>query len=258
MSENKKDFFVKMTTVQFILCFLVFGICFGYSRLSPENGERFLAEYRALSEKKWTVDDWKGLLPLTEEAQPQLPAEETTEEITEEATRETAATLPDEVLSEPALALAEPLGASASYLSQKLTAEPVFPVDGWISSSFGKRISPIDAYDEDHKGVDIAAKAGTDIHAVMDGVVSLVDETPGRGKFLMIDHKNTTEEKIQTLYQHCSEILVKEGTVIRAGETIARVGSTGDSTGPHLHLEYRVNGECLNPISELFSGLYAL
>lgn len=259
MSESKKDFFVKMTTAQFFICFVFFGICFGYCRLSPEKAETFLANYRQVAAVDLDFEGWKALLTADDSKQDDpSQAEETTTEATEDMTEEAAATLPAEALSEPAFALSGSFGASASYLSQKITQDPVFPVDGWVSSSYGSRVSPIDFYNEEHKGVDIAAKEGTVIRAVMDGIVSLVDETPGRGKFLMLDHVNTPTKKIQTLYQHCSKILVEEGTVIRAGEAIALVGSTGDSTGPHLHLEYRVNGECQDPIKALFSDLYAV
>lgn len=112
-----------------------------------------------------------------------------------------------------------------------------WPVDGgFISDPF---IS-----DRNHKGMDIAAPAGTDIYAAGDGVVVASGwNTGGYGYFVMIDHLDGYE----TLYGHCSGLYVVEGQTVTRGQLIAAVGTTGDSTGNHCHFEVRENGMCLNP-----------
>ena len=264
--EGKKDFFVKITTIQLMLMLALYMTCFLYCRFSADDGSRLLADYRQLTAQDMDFNDFRALFSGgteepeersdTDEEQTTEPPQEAAAE--EEATTAVSASLLEEDNTSPLYPLDSSHTASAAFLSQQIQTAPVFPVAGSVSSSFGNRVSPIYNYNEQHKGVDIAAKEGTVIRAVMDGIVSMVDYTPGRGNFLIIDHKDTEEEKIQTLYQHCLKILVEPYTVVRAGEAIALVGSTGDSTGPHLHLEYRVNGECVDPMEALFGDLNAV
>ncbi len=128
------------------------------------------------------------------------------------------------------------------------SVEFVFPVEGGrYTSYFGERTDPISEGDDYHKGIDIGADEGDKIRAVSDGKVTSVGEDSRSGKYLFISHGNG----YVTFYCHCSEILVKEGTVIRKGETVALVGSTGYSTGPHLHFELRVDGESIDPLPVL-------
>ncbi|MEE0980439.1 MAG: M23 family metallopeptidase, partial [Acutalibacteraceae bacterium] len=95
-----------------------------------------------------------------------------------------------------------------------------------------------------HTGVDIAADEGTGIVAAYNGVVKDTGYGEKKGNFVLMEHSDGT----QTLYCHCSEILVTEGSVIRAGELIALVGNTGWSTGPHLHFEIRIDGSSVDPL----------
>lgn len=117
------------------------------------------------------------------------------------------------------------------------TGEFGWPVDGgYISDTFGS--------DRNHKGMDIAAPAGTDIYAAADGVVVAAGwNTGGYGYFVMIDHLNGYE----TLYGHSSFIYAFEGQTVTKGQLIAAVGTTGDSTGNHCHFEIRNNGSYYNP-----------
>lgn len=104
-----------------------------------------------------------------------------------------------------------------------------------------------DRTNHNHKGLDIACDKGTPIYAVMAGTVTSVQSTGSYGKHLTIDHGNN----VVTLYAHCSAILVSQGDRVAKGEHIAAVGSTGRSTGNHLHLEVRVNGKVYNPMNYL-------
>ena len=119
------------------------------------------------------------------------------------------------------------------------------PLHGRITSRYGYRINPISGKYGLHTGLDIAADEGTNIVAAYNGVIKDTGYGTKKGNFVLMEHIDGT----QTLYCHCSEILVDEGTVIRAGETIALVGNTGWSTGPHLHFEIQRNGSTVDPLN---------
>lgn len=114
------------------------------------------------------------------------------------------------------------------------------PVTGTISSRYGVR-SRIRR--SNHTGLDIAATTGTPIKVMANGVVTNASYSGSYGKLIKVDHGNGVE----TWYAHTSKMYVKKGQEVKAGDIIAEVGSTGNSTGPHLHLEIRLNGEHINP-----------
>ncbi len=114
------------------------------------------------------------------------------------------------------------------------------PVTGTISSRYGVR-SRIRR--SNHTGLDIAATTGTPIKVMADGVVTNASYSGSYGNLVKVDHGNGVE----TWYAHTSKMYVKKGQEVKAGDEIATVGSTGNSTGPHLHLEIRLNGEHINP-----------
>lgn len=121
----------------------------------------------------------------------------------------------------------------------------VTPVTGTITSRFGA-VSSIRS--GAHTGTDIAAPSGTPIKAVASGTVTFAARSGSYGNLIKISHENGVE----TWYGHCSELYATEGQQVEAGEIIAAVGSTGNSTGPHLHLEIRVNGTAVNPQTYLY------
>jgi len=112
-----------------------------------------------------------------------------------------------------------------------------------LSSAFGIRMDPITGEERHHNGLDIAAPEGTPIGAMDDGVVTFAGENGSFGNLVVIEHQDGRVSR----YAHCSEVWVEPGARVRAGEDIAAVGSTGRSTGPHLHLELLENGEHLDP-----------
>ena len=117
-----------------------------------------------------------------------------------------------------------------------------------VTSEFGGRTDPITGAWAGHSGIDLGASKGTSIRAAQAGTVkTVVYGSTGYGYYLTIDHGGG----LVTLYGHCSQILVREGQTVKAGETVAKVGSTGRSTGNHLHFEVRVNGVKQNPRSYL-------
>lgn len=121
------------------------------------------------------------------------------------------------------------------------------PVNGRITSGFGMRFHPILRRRRMHAGVDFGAPTGTPIRAVANGVVISAGYSGGYGNTVVIDHGGG----VSTLYAHCSRIFVSSGAAVRQGQVIASVGSTGLSTGPHLHFEVRINGQPVNPMSRL-------
>ncbi len=126
-----------------------------------------------------------------------------------------------------------------AVLSQKMTA----PVDAGTTSPYGYRVHPITGETDFHTGVDLGAAMGTPIRAAFAGTVTEVGESEIFGNYIVVTHSDS----LSTRYCHCSEIVAPEGSVIRQGETVAKVGSTGMSTGPHLHFEMKVDGVNVDP-----------
>lgn len=121
----------------------------------------------------------------------------------------------------------------------------VLPVSGTISSRFGVSSSIRSGA---HTGLDIACPKGTDIKAVAKGKVVFAERNGAYGNLVKVDHGNGVE----TWYAHCDKIYAKVGDKVDAGDVIAAVGTTGNSTGPHLHLEVRINGTAVNPQKYLY------
>jgi len=123
----------------------------------------------------------------------------------------------------------------------------IWPIRGRISSGFGNRINPISKKKEFHPGIDIANKIGTPILASRSGKVSFSGWIRGYGRVVVINHSSG----YSTLYAHMSKRLAKKGQHVYQGQKIGEVGTSGYSTGPHVHFEIRINGKKLNPIKYL-------
>jgi murein DD-endopeptidase MepM/ murein hydrolase activator NlpD len=134
-----------------------------------------------------------------------------------------------------------------STLSQQkslLSSIPsINPVDGWITSGFGSRISPFTGERAVHKGIDVASPIGTPIYAPADGVVIFIGAKEGFGNFVMVAHGYG----VVSGYGHNAENLVQAGQRVKRGDQIATVGMSGRTTGPHLHYEVLVNGLNVDP-----------
>lgn len=126
-----------------------------------------------------------------------------------------------------------------------------WPVPGYtyITSQFGMRVHPVTGIYKLHTGTDIRAPIGANFIAANDGVVVKAGWNNAYGKMVMIDHGGG----VMTLYAHGSEICVELGQVVKRGEIILKVGSTGYSTGPHAHFEVRINGQYVNPLDYITS-----
>lgn len=118
------------------------------------------------------------------------------------------------------------------------------PASSRITSKFGDRESPTKGASTNHKGIDIGASTGTAIVAAASGTVVISTYSYSAGNYIMINHGGG----VYTVYMHCSKLLVSEGAQVKQGQTIAKVGSTGYSTGPHLHFGIRSGGQYVNPL----------
>src|SRR6516225_5201783 len=133
----------------------------------------------------------------------------------------------------------------ARELRQEIHPEGRPVANGFISSYFGERADPFDGRDAFHKGVDFAGTAGSPVTAVAAGVVTWAGERSGYGKLIEINHG----DGFTTRYGHNERTLVTVGQTVKRGERIALMGSTGRSTGPHVHFEVLRNGRQVNPLS---------
>ena len=118
----------------------------------------------------------------------------------------------------------------------------------YVTSYYGYRVHPISGEKNYHTGVDIGMAQGTEILAGHDGTVTLAGNAGGYGLCVAIEGEAYEGHTLTTKYGHCSQLLVSVGQEVKAGDVIAKVGSTGNSTGPHLHLEVLVDGQYLNPL----------
>lgn len=124
----------------------------------------------------------------------------------------------------------------------KETTTYIKPIEGVISSPFGRREEATGTVPKNHTGTDIAANLGTKILSSTDGEVVLSSEEGDYGKHLKIQIG-----EISIIYAHCNNLYVKQGDIVKQGQEIAEVGSTGNSTGPHLHFEIRVQERVIDP-----------
>jgi len=140
------------------------------------------------------------------------------------------------------------LSVLESLLMSRSLSERVMPSgrpveDGWLSSRYGKRNDPFTGKQDFHNGLDFAGKKGSEVIAVGDGVVSWAGKKSGYGQLIEINHGNG----YSTRYGHNQSHMVKVGDTVKKGQQIALMGSTGRSTGPHVHFEVLRNGKKVNP-----------
>ncbi|MBQ8683251.1 MAG: M23 family metallopeptidase [Clostridia bacterium] len=145
-----------------------------------------------------------------------------------------------------------PSGAVAVNLRvNRLAVAPV--AEGVLTSGYGYRENPTGEGEQFHHGVDIAASAGTPIAAMYDGTVEQVGESRSLGNYICLAHG----DGVTVLYAHCAAVVAEEGAHVRAGETVALVGSTGDSTGNHVHIQVSAHGTVYNPAGTVPLTAYA-
>ena len=141
------------------------------------------------------------------------------------------------------------LGVLENMILTRELNKQVYPegrpvAEGWISSYFGRRADPFTGYSAVHKGLDFAGPEGTKVTAVAAGLVTYAGDRSGFGEMVEINHGNG----LSTRYCHNEKLLVKQGDMVRKGQDLALMGSTGRSTGPHLHFEVLKNGTQVDPL----------
>ena len=275
--KENKDYFTYVTVCQTVICvFLFFSFLF-ISKGTGEMSASLKADYKKLIE--WSLENtdaesvMKAVNSFLKEPVNLMPAfspseemkteafkeeteegttegvlfEETTEETTvkereEEETEENTTEAEEDETEEKEEAQIKKL----SVKSASASTEAVFPVDSRnYTSYFGERVSPITGEDSFHTGLDIAAPMGSDVRSSYSGKVKKTGEDSRNGKYIVVKHS----DKLETVYCHLSEILTKKGRKVLSGQVIGKVGSTGWSTGPHLHFEIRKNGKSIDPLS---------
>lgn len=273
--RNSKDSFFFVTIIQIVLCALLISIIFFTVKSSDENAQKLRQDFLSLQSQSITDENGEDLLgqikafmsssldftktvsqtkidegvsqtvsfsvnETEKESQIQESSIEKDEEKEETSEEENS----NESMGGEDIEIFKAT-ENTSFSPIETTCAIVAPVDSKkYTSKFGYRINPITNEKSFHTGLDIAAPLGSKIRAAYTGTVRKTGEDSRSGKYIILTHSDGFE----TFYCHCSKILANQGAVIRQGETIALVGSTGWSTGPHLHFEVRKNGTRLNPM----------
>lgn len=254
--SGRRDYLVRVVAAQLAVCIVLLVGAFLIVRTNP-NAQKVLRDaFDQMLSEDWTLQDaaaafrqvgafvfapadaWRGADAQAGDASEDTPVEESAA-----STQPLQETDGMGGVDEPLFEGRKAPVAGASFAPCVVSVPVIRPVEGRVTSAFGYRIHPITKQLGFHRGMDIAAGEGTRIAAAYPGMVQEVGFSEGDGNFIKIAHANGLE----TTYCHCSEILAQEGVVVRAGETIALVGATGMATGPHLHIEVRLDGVLHNP-----------
>ena len=222
-NSKKHDWLVSLSTVQLVLACIGIALLFAVSKSSPSTFLALKDEFYTFMQTDMSVREVAGRIYSVI-----APEEKTTEEVSASGGEDT-----------------ETYEATQNvcFAPFDTTVDIVMPAEGEITSRFGYRYHPITGKFGVHNGTDIAAPEGTPIYAAFNGRVEEIGYNSVRGNYILLSHGGDT----QTLYLHCSEIVAPEGAVVRQGEIIAKVGSTGYSTGAHLHFSILIGGQYCNP-----------
>ena len=251
MKKNKKDYLSRTLLLQLLICLVLFGIIFALKNSNSELFSELESTFSKNLEKNLSIEEAKSVFANITEINPE---KENNNETNLTTTEENTVFVPFEEPSLSAEIIAsggkdikvssnEDIPKNVSVDDYKLSQQMVLPLKGKTTSQFGVRTHPISGDLRFHAGIDIAAEKGTNIYSAFDGKVAEASFDQWNGNYLKIEH----DSGIMTVYCHCDKLNVKKGQKIRAGEIIATVGSTGSSTGPHLHFELRIDNVSYNP-----------
>lgn len=261
--KTKTDYLIRLILLQTILCVLIVSGVFLISKLSPTAYEKIRSDYLRIMQNDMSAGEMLSQLKDTAEfvfmpSEPTEPAfsanvasessakklEIDSFEVTSDETGETVAV--GKIINGSGGGDIESREAvkGTSFAPYYVSVAPVMPVkNARITSRFGYRTNPVSGNYGFHTGLDLAATEGTPISATFYGRVTETGESDVWGKYVLMEHS----DGLSTYYCHLSEIYVEKKAVIRQGETIGLVGSTGWSTGPHLHFEVRIGGVRVDP-----------
>jgi len=256
--KTKTDYLIRLILLQCVLSTLIISGVFIASKISPSAFEKIRNDYIEIMNKDMSageiveqIKDAAEFVFTPSDNVPALSNKVTVEsyEVTSDETGESVAV--GEIVDGSGGGDIEGKAAAegTSFAPYFVSVDPVLPVkNGRITSEFGYRTNPVSGRYGFHTGLDLAAPEGTPVSASFYGKVVETGESDVWGKYVLIEHS----DGLHTYYCHLSEIYVNEETVIRQGETVGLVGSTGWSTGPHLHFEIRINGVRVNPATILY------
>ena len=264
---SKETGFFSTLTFQVILCLAITIILVLLNTFFPSQYHDIDSELKTLIQEdggfaedmegikgqfeRWLNKEQATILPDVGESSTDINSTEET--ISSVVSEDAASDTEDNVSSETAAAGGEPNGEAQipanvsmqSYTFQNDIASPLKNLS--VTSAFGARTHPITGEQDFHKGIDLAADEGTEIKVILAGTVMEAEESEGYGKHIRVRHADGNE----SFYAHCSKLLVKEGDAVKKGQVIAEVGSTGMSTGPHLHFGYLINSKFVDPAAVL-------
>ncbi len=260
--KKKKDYLLFTLFFQFAVCLLLFSAIFGLKQINSDIYYAVKDDYFAKINENIIVEEIEPTTELTKEKE---------DIITDNKSKDTVKTENLSMKSEQKNDLLtvkidknstntyktdniDKIPANVCVNSYTLNQNMVVPVNGKITSPFGVRLHPISNVYRFHAGVDIAASQGTPIYAAFSGKVAEVKYDEWNGNYLKLSH----DGNVTTVYCHCEKITVAKGDSINAGDVVGYVGSTGSSTGPHLHFEFRVNNISYDPQNALSEAINAV
>ena len=243
-NDKEKDFYSPVIIFQFFICAVITAVLFLCLRFGGDFGEQVRQKLGFYVNHTSTSEEVSGVMSFFGGLFDGDGLAVFGSSVTDVVTQGNAPSLPSGGEDLEHFEAAE----KTSFAPYKLTDKMLSPVEnGRYTSYFGYRTNPITGKWSFHTGLDIAAAEGTKIRCVLPGTVTRIDEDSRAGKYIFITHS----DGFQTFYCHCSEIVAEVGMKLNKGETIALVGSTGWSTGPHLHFEVRKDNIRLNPLTAL-------
>lgn len=238
----KKDAFSAVMIVQFVVCAVILIVVFVLCRGNGAAAIQIRSKYNELMSRDFSAEDYRDAYGAVSSI---IKGGSRTEK-----TSDNSSAFADEPPTGGEDIASGALDVLEGVSFEKYTPEIEFciPVDDYcISSDFGYRCDPITNENSVHTGLDLAASGGSPIKAAYSGKVIKAEYSQGYGNYILISHGQGTE----TLYAHCSTLKAEVGDTVGKGDTIALVGSTGNSTGNHLHFEVRKNGVRLDPVYAL-------
>lgn len=254
-SPDKSATFLKLLKIQIVICIVGVAAMFLISKVSNTAFDRMKADFSKMTEKNMSIGEIIERVKNSAEYVIKPVEEQGAESTTvSDETGETVATASfiNENSGGRDIEVKEAADGT-SFADYSINAKPCMPVDSErVTSAFGYRVNPVSGKYGFHTGIDLAVASGTDVCSVFYGTVEKTGEEDDWGKYVLIRHS----DGLETYYCHLSEIYAQEGAVIRRGEVIGLSGSTGWSTGPHLHFEVRIDGVRVDPAMLLFPDGY--
>ncbi len=257
MNKKKKDYLVHSLLYQFIICVILFGSFYGLKMCNSDiyntikndfysNIDENIIYNNASSndnEKRVTFEQTTEISLTENKEAPIKEKNDNNSKNENEKTTQLSAQIKATGGKDYSVKNEKSIPENVSVNNYSLSQSLVLPVKGELTSGFGLRNHPITGKLRFHAGVDIGANKGTPIYSSYDGVVITAAYDSWNGNYIKIKHENN----IMTVYCHCDKLKVKKGDKVKAGQVIATIGSTGSSTGPHLHYELRINNVSYDP-----------